>query len=580
MWTLADTLHVCAGGNQLLTYTTIYSQIDIRRAERDDKVACVLTNKINAMVSSIGTLHTLLSAQTQGRSLSVVNDTVIYGHVRALKETAAGFASNASVVWGNSSSAGTVKGFPAAQSGAGDSTTQDDITHIIGAPSVLGEPLSKEKHVQVLNWIPAKGEDGFHDSLKSATTTPGDDVSGLSDALGDLDVELHEKRLALGLDLLSEGKFEEATWFFSRALMRMENGSMAVELQPSLINDVKVLLARSLAGQEKGGEAVEVLSSIIDGADGSDDPVIYSAKHQLAELALSSGVAGEAESICLEAVRGRRRLFGTANAACCASIKLLIDIYKALNDPVEVEVWSSLLPPAELPRHESFIACDKKIRKLCSAGQQHAAVEMGIRFLRDNYEIKPFLHWNEEVWKILWAEIAENIRNGNDRGFAGWSAGMCTLHYLVMVMPVSAISEIEYLVKSGASIEAAFAMPNIGLDERGWEVCEWAARACTCLDLAALQGGDILVKRLLELGEGAQTGAANAAAKNASAFAAAGGHLRLMQDLAARGLAPGQRVRYGREDLRNALRFDRATIVEFLIEQGDNQSAGLEFDNA
>lgn len=38
-----------------------------------------------------------------------------------------------------------------------------------------------------------------------------------------------------------------------------------------------------------------------------------------------------------------------SNTACYSSVKLLIDIYKALGEHIEEELWSSLFPPLELP---------------------------------------------------------------------------------------------------------------------------------------------------------------------------------------------------------------------------------------
>ncbi|KAH8907684.1 hypothetical protein BR93DRAFT_937040 [Coniochaeta sp. PMI_546] len=529
-------------------------QIHVERAERDDGLAQVLTEKLGDMDSTIRAIHASLSRQEKAPSPSLIDDKDIYGHIKALAETAEEFASDATVVLGNVSSVGTVKAFPVGENRK-FRTPSHNYMPIYGAgtQSVYGKPQPEEKHLQILNWIPPKTTNGSHEGPSSVRYAVLDgDINSLSSGMDDLEVELHGKRIAKGVSLLDDGRFSDAAAFFSRALTRMEKRSTAPEVQP-LVNDVRLLLAKSLIGQKKDDEAVEVLTALVEATNGSDDAVNCSAKHMLAELALLHGDMEKAEGLCLDAAKGRRRLFGTTNTACYSSIKLLIDIYKALGEPDEVELWSSLLPPSELPRYERFILCHNEIRRLCSIDQADAAAAMGIRFLKDNYEIKTFWQWSEEELEARWTDMATNIRLGN--GFAGWSAGMCVLHFLVMVAPMGADSEIEYLVRNGAKTDATFAMPDGPQGQLDWN-------DCTCLMLAALHGRADTVTMLLRLGAGHSKGMdadrkpPSAAAYSASAFAAAGGHFRLMQKLAAHGLGSDQPITYPNAALRYALMFD------------------------
>ncbi|OIW30759.1 ankyrin [Coniochaeta ligniaria NRRL 30616] len=543
-------------------------QVHVQRAENDDSLARVLTEKIGDIESSILVIQRSLSKQDHAPAPSLVDDKDIHGHIKDLAETAEGFASDASIVMANSSSSGTVRGFPVREYATPKAPGRDHVSNFITATlSVYGKPQPKEKHLHILDWIPPRTPNSLGEGSSNETYTElGGDLNRLDSAMDDLEVELHGKRLAKGISLLEGRNFEDAAEFFSRALKRMEKSSAALEVQP-LINDVKLLLARSLIGQKRDAEAVQVLTTLVEATDSSDDVFNFSAKHALAELALHNRDVEKAENLCLEVVKGRRRLFGTTNTACYSSIKLLIDIYKALGEPDEVELWKSLLPPSELPRHDRFILCDKELRRLCSVGQADAAAAMGVRFLKDNYEIKPFWQWNEKDLEARWTEMTTNIRIGN--GFAGWSAGMCALLFLVMVTPTGADSEIEYLLRHGAIIDATFAIPkrSQGKLDSNWN-------DCTCLMLAALHGRANTVTTLLQLGavhsEGMEANkkAPIAAAHTASAFAAAGGHFRLMQELAAHGLGSDQPVTYPNAALQYALMFDQTTIAEWLIQQG------------
>jgi hypothetical protein len=521
------------------------------------------------MESNIVAIQDLLSKQDHAPTPSLPHDNDIYRHIKALAETAEDYASDASVVMGNASSSATVKAFPVRRHIMSGAITRDDVpTYASAAASVFGKPQPEERHLQILNWIPPKTSNSLRDGPgHEIYPIPGCDVNSLHSAMDDLEVELHGKRLAKGLCLLEDGRFGEAAEFFARTLRRMEKRSTAPEVQP-LINDVKLLLAQSLVGQKDDAEAVKVLTTLVDATNGSNDAINCSAKHTLAEMALQRGDIEEAESLCLDAAKGRRRLFGATNTACYTSIKLLIDIYKALDELDEIELWSALLPPSELPRHERFILCDEKIRRMCSAEQAEAAAAMGIRFLGDNYEIKTFWQWSEKDLEGRWAEMAENIRQSDGRGFAGWSAGMCALHFLVMVTPTGADAEIEYLLRHGANIEASFVVPDGPQGQLDWN-------GCTCLMLAALHGRADTASLLLKLGAGTghfqrtdtERMPLTAAAYTAAPFAAAGGHFRLMQKLAAHGLGSDQPVTYPNAALRYALMFDQTTVAEWLIQQ-------------
>lgn len=505
----------------------------------------------------------------------------MYGHIKAIAETAQVFASDATVVLGNASSTETIREFsareygasaePGRQTGFGTAVTGPRYGpgpfYSTSAASVLGQPLPEEKRVQILNWIPPRVPDEFSESSKSDSRDglsgapqrrPFDDgdVSLLSSAMDDLDVELHGKRIAKGISLLENGKFEDASNFFARALRRMEKRSATPEVEP-FIKDVKLLLAQAYVGQKKEDEAVKVLTPLAEATDGATaDAVTLSAKHALADLALRRGDVEDAESLCLDAAKGRRKLFGTTSSASYASIKLLVEIYRELEEPDEMELWLSLLPVTELPRHERFIRCNIEIGKLNSSGQSDEAASMGIHFLKENYKMEPYWAWSDQDYALRWAQIDGNIRRSGTKGFGGWSSGMCTLHFLTMASP-AADKEIGYLLMNGADPNATFTLPQGGDKQREWS-------DCTALMTAAVRGSDKTVSLLLEFG--ADPSRQESIGGTAAAFAASGGHLQLMQKLATHGLEPNMPVVYPESALRYSLSFDQTHVAQWLLE--------------
>ncbi|KAB5547120.1 ankyrin repeat-containing domain protein [Coniochaeta sp. 2T2.1] len=542
--------------------------MNIAKAEKYETHAQYLTEKVSDMESAICAIRDTLSKRDQTRSTSATDDCDLYGHVKALAESAGEFASDAAVILGNASTSGTIKDFPAHRYQRLDATGAFDIsTYATAAASVHGSPQPEEKHLQILSWISPGTPNSFRGRpFSDSSTLVSDDTDSPNSGLGDLEIELHGKRLARGLAHLEDRRFDDAAEYFAKALKRLERRTPTPGGQ-TLINDIRLLHAQALIGQERNHEAVKMLYDLVDVTDASEDPVHFSAKHLLAELAFHRGDFKQAERLGLDALNGRRNLANTVSAVCYPSVKLLIDIYKELDNPDEAELMADFLPPSELPRSDRFIRCDKEVRGLFSAGKTEAAVDTAIQFLKDNYELRPFWPWSEKDIEVRWTEMALNMRLGH--GFAGWAAGMCALHFLVMVAPVSATPEVQYLLEHGAAANATFSLPrgpiiSIDLDN------------CSCLMLAALHGQadivDMVVKRATSHPnrdrEGVQPGLTTAAINCASALAAAGGHFSLMQKLAALGLGPEHPVTYPNAALSYALILDRTAIAQWLIQHG------------
>ncbi|KAB5559907.1 hypothetical protein GE09DRAFT_1285811 [Coniochaeta sp. 2T2.1] len=488
--------------------------MNFAKAEKDETHTRYLMEKVSDTESAIYAIQDTLFKQDQTRSTSATDDDCdLYGHVKALAESAGEFACDASVILGNASTSGTAT----------------------ATVSVHGSPQPEEKHLQILNWIPPGTPNSFRGRpLSDSSTLVSDDTDSPNPGFDKFEIELHGMRLAKGRALLQDRKFDDAAECFARALKRLERMILTPEVQ-ALINDIRLSHAQSLIGQERNYEAVMALNDLVEVTDASEDAVHFSAKHALAELAFHDGDLMQAERLSLDALKGRRDLANMVNPTCYPSMKLLIDIYKALDDLDEAGLMSDLLPPSELPRSERFIRCDKEVRRLSSSGEAQAAVNMAIQFLKDHYEFKPFWPWSERDIQARWNEMALNIRIGN--GFAGWAAGMCALHFFVMVHPASATLEVQYLLEQGAAANAIFSLP------RGPRISS-ALGNCTCLMLAALHGHAEVDDMVLKLApgrpnrEGIKPGPTTVAINWASTLAAAGGHFSLMQKLAAHGLRP------------------------------------------
>lgn len=67
--------------------------------------------------------------------------------------------------------------------------------------------------------------------------------------------------------------------------------------------------------------------------------------HTLAEIKLALEKLNEAEEWALEAMRGRKSLFGKQHTVFFQSINLLAAIYDAKDELVEVEGYRGLLAP-------------------------------------------------------------------------------------------------------------------------------------------------------------------------------------------------------------------------------------------
>ena len=320
--------------------------------------------------------------------------------------------------------------------------------------------------------------------------------------------------------------------------------------------EAELARADTYLDQGQRQEAEKILLALLDAAERPTESIAASAKYKLAKLALSRKQYRRAEQTCSEAANGFLNAFGSHSEAHSDAIILLTVIYLALEEETKAADCHTLLASHERTLPERFILCSKELSLLVLHGLGKRAGEIGCKFLKENYTAN--LPWklesDPENDGLNWTELQLNIERG---GFAEVSKGFSTIHYLSIAKPEACI-EIDYIIKSGANVDAVWNMPG------RQDIILW--QQCTPL-MNAAAAGQLEACRLLLL-HGANPKAKSYRGRTAVFLAAWQGHVQILEMLRWHGLTLDSRDTEGDTALSLACYRGRFGAVDYLIKQG------------
>lgn len=132
---------------------------------------------------------------------------------------------------------------------------------------------------------------------------------------------------------------EGACAHFERAL------AMATDLPLQTRRDLQSKAGIAYFQQEKWADAKKHFLSVAGvEEDGTSDLRCFEAEHYLAKIHVQENDLDGAETRCLVASSGRRRILGKSHPLWHESIALLVEIYTAKGDPDEADGYAALLP--------------------------------------------------------------------------------------------------------------------------------------------------------------------------------------------------------------------------------------------
>lgn len=344
---------------QMINVTLQMEQQEVN-ADQNERLESQIST-LNKMTSRLATrLGPHISAVPES---STDEQTLVYEGLENCLETARKFCSNASVISSVRSGASTIT--PVGVSSAWANP-------IMG--SVAGDPLSSERRNRIESWVPvAESNDSESELISGSPGSTGiTSMTGVSNqrftrgSIPEVDdsVESERTRKLLGM---AQGKLDRQDYAgaekcYLKAISMLEQHDLrhrvALELE-----EVHVMLASTYLKQEKYDKAEALLLPLAETTKTSESLRAYSACHLLGELYLKKAAVDLlapqqddmislldlAEKYSMTAYNGRRKEMGKGNPVCLESVKLLVEIYRAKGDEVEVEIWQQFLSGASVP---------------------------------------------------------------------------------------------------------------------------------------------------------------------------------------------------------------------------------------
>jgi ankyrin repeat protein/tetratricopeptide (TPR) repeat protein len=294
---------------------------------------------------------------------STDEQTLVYEGLESCLEIARKFCSNASVVSSVRSGASTITPV-----GARSAWTNP------GMGSVAGDPLSNERRKRIESWVPiAESNDSESELISGSPGSTGiTSVTGISnhrltrgsipEADDSVESERTRKLLEMGQGKLDRQDYAGAEKCYQKAISMLEQHDLrhrvALELE-----EVHIMLASAYLKQQKYDEAEAFLRPLTETGITSESLRTFSACHLLGELYLKKAavdlLASQsddmtplldlAERYSMTAYNGRRKEMGKGNPLCLESVRLLVQIYRAKDDDVEVEFWEQFLAAESAP---------------------------------------------------------------------------------------------------------------------------------------------------------------------------------------------------------------------------------------
>lgn len=348
---------------QMINVTLQMEQQEVN-ADQNERLESQIST-LNKMTSRLATrLGPHISAVPES---STDEQTLVYEGLENCLETARKFCSNASVISSVRSGVSTIT--PVGVSFAWANP-------IMG--SIAGDPLSSERRNRIESWVPvAESNDSESEFISGSPGSTGiTSITGVSNqrftrgSIAEVDDSVESERTQKLLDM-AQGKLDRqdyagAEQCYLKAISMLEQHDLrhrvALELE-----EVHVMLASTYLKQEKYDKAEALLLPLAETIKTSESLRAYSACHLLGELYLKKttddliaqfcapqrddikSLLDLAEKYSMTAYNGRRKEMGKSNPVCLESVKLLVEIYRAKGDKVEVEIWQQFLSVASVP---------------------------------------------------------------------------------------------------------------------------------------------------------------------------------------------------------------------------------------
>jgi hypothetical protein len=240
--------------------------------------------------------------------------------------------------------------------------------------SIAGDPLSNERRTRIESWVPvAESNDSESELISGSPGSTGlTSMTGISNhrltriSIPEVDDSVESERTRKLLDMaqtkLDRQDYAGAEKCYLKAVSMLEQHDLRhrVALQ---LEEVHMMLASTYLKQQKYDKAEELLRPLAETSETSESLRTYSACHLLGELYLKktevdllgpqsydmTSLLDLAEKYGMTAYNGRRKEMGKRNHLCLESVKLLVQIYRAKDDEVEVEIWEQFLEAASAP---------------------------------------------------------------------------------------------------------------------------------------------------------------------------------------------------------------------------------------
>lgn len=344
---------------QMINVTLQLEQQEVN-ADQNERLESQIST-LNKMTSRLATrLGPHISALPES---STDEQTLVYEGLENCLETARKFCSNASVISSVKSGASTITPVGVRSAWANP---------IMG--SIAGDPLSNERRNRIESWVPvAESNDSGSELISASPGSTGiTSMTGVSNqrltrgSIPEVDDSVESERTRKLLDM-AQGKLDRQEYAgaekcYLKAISMLEQHDLkhrvALELE-----EVHLMLASTYLKQENYSKAEALLLPLAETTKTSESLRAYSACHLLGELYLKKAAvdleAREsadmislldlAENYSMTAYNGRRSEIGKRNQLCLESAKLLVEIYRAKDDEVEVEFWQQFLSVASAP---------------------------------------------------------------------------------------------------------------------------------------------------------------------------------------------------------------------------------------
>ncbi|OCL14343.1 hypothetical protein AOQ84DRAFT_435739 [Glonium stellatum] len=249
----------------------------------------------------------------------------------------------------------------------------DGARSTVWAGSVMGDPLSDERHQSIKDWIPppsVEEENRTQNQVaKSNVLSSGgteEDSGQDSETDSDMEKDMLKKFQDLAIASFSQGDYPKAEQFLVKFMDRSTRNN-----SPENMVTMKLMQAYAYGYQGNWDGSERVLLSLAT-LKGTADSMVFYGLHALALRKLDMGAYDSAIRHCRRALMGWRRTEGKESAQFYESMALLAHIYEAEGDSAEAEGCRSFLP-AGYSAAVQFQPLEYLIRPLTQYFPHHSA---------------------------------------------------------------------------------------------------------------------------------------------------------------------------------------------------------------